>query len=162
MNITTEIAINDSRWQQYVDIINQDFFNNIIAKIITKYPSITEVSSLELSVLLTNDNEIRGLNKEFRQKDKPTNVLSFPEYDGKLYQQEGLDEELFLGDIAFGLEKIEQEAQESSLKFIDHFTHLSIHAILHLLGHDHLEDKEAESMEELEIEILKLYNINIT
>ncbi|MGC0371449.1 MAG: hypothetical protein DGJ47_000138 [Rickettsiaceae bacterium] len=159
MSITTEIAVNDSLWQQHENVINQDFFNKVIVHIITKYPHIQKKNSIELSVLLTNNEEIRALNKEFRNKNKPTNVLSFPEYEDKLYDLEDAEENIFLGDIAFALEKIEQEAEENSVNFIDHFTHLTIHAILHLLGHDHMNDHDAELMESLEIEILEQYNI---
>lgn len=98
----------------------------------------------EFSILLTNDPKIQQLNRDFRQTDKPTNVLSFPS-----------DTQGYLGDIAIAFETIEREAIEQNKQLTHHVTHMIIHGILHLLGHDHMNDQEAEEMESLEIKILE-------
>ena len=97
----------------------------------------------ELSIALSNDALIQDLNKQYRGKDKPTNVLSFPQ-----------DDDFSLGDIVLALETIQKEAEEQDKSFDDHFVHLVVHGTLHLLGHDHEEDDEAEEMEALEVKIL--------
>lgn len=96
----------------------------------------------EVSVLLTNDTEIQSLNQKWRQKDKPTDVLSFP--------SDPMDAP-FLGDIAVALGVTEADASARALSLPQHLSHLLIHGLLHLLGHDHKEDTEAAEMEALEI-----------
>lgn len=96
----------------------------------------------EISVVLTDDAEIQTLNKEWRGKDKPTNVLSFPQ-----------DEDLLLGDIILSLGTIENEARSQDKALADHTAHLIVHGLLHLLGYDHEDEGEAEEMESLEIAI---------
>ena len=104
--------------------------------------------AVEVSVLLTDDAHQQVLNREWRGIDKPTNVLSFPalEQDAPI---EGL-----LGDLSFARETVEREAAEMQLATRDHFVHLVVHGVLHLLGHDHQEEDEAVAMENLETEIL--------
>lgn len=95
-----------------------------------------------VAVVLANDRRLQGLNSQFRGKDRPTNVLSFPEPDEPF------------GGIALAFETIRREsvAQEKSL--INHSKHMILHGFLHLLGHDHHKPGEARLMEGLEIAIL--------
>lgn len=111
----------------------------------------------EISLVFADDAFIRELNKTYRGKDKPTNVLSFPQYEPKEIPEkiEGNLPFISLGDIVLAYETIEREAQEQEKSFEDHFLHLIVHGLLHLLGHDHEEDDEAEIMENLEIRILE-------
>lgn len=99
----------------------------------------------DIVVLLTDDDAVRELNGRFRDKDKPTNVLSFPAPENAFPH---------LGDIvlAFGVCATEAEAQGKTLA--DHLSHLVVHGVLHLLGRDHEDDVEAEEMEAEEREIL--------
>lgn len=99
----------------------------------------------EVSLLLTDDAEIQTLNKDWRGKDRPTDVLSFP--------SDPLDRP-FLGDIAvaYGVTAADALAGEKSLE--QHLSHLLIHGLLHLLGHDHKDDTEAAEMEALEVAAL--------
>jgi len=99
----------------------------------------------EVSVLLTDNAEIQALNRDWRSKDKPTDVLSFPASE--------LDRP-FLGDIAvsFGVTKANAESRQIELG--QHLSHLLVHGLLHLLGHDHKDDTEAAEMERLEIAAL--------
>lgn len=101
---------------------------------------------LDIVVLLADDAEMKSLNKEFRQKNAPTNVLSFPAPD-MMHPH--------LGDMALGFETCVREAAEQGKTLKDHLMHLSVHGALHLLGYDHIIDAEAEDMESLERNILK-------
>lgn len=105
----------------------------------------------ELGVTLTDDAHIAALNGEWRGKDRATNVLSFPLAE----LRPGDPLPAMLGDIVLGFETVSREAQEQGKPFIDHLTHLVVHGLLHLIGHDHMEDEEAETMEALERRILQ-------
>lgn len=99
-----------------------------------------------VAVLLTGDTEIRHLNRDFRAKDKPTNVLSFPAAEGP--------GEAVLGDIALAYETCAREALEEGKTLAAHLSHLVVHGVLHLLGFDHQTSDEAEEMESEEVAIL--------
>jgi probable rRNA maturation factor len=103
-----------------------------------------------LTVLLTDDAAIRRLNASWRGIDKPTNVLSFPAAP----QFEGADA-TSLGDIAIAYETTAREAHEERKPFGHHLSHLAVHGFLHLLGYDHESDEQAETMENLERDILQ-------
>jgi len=104
---------------------------------------------VEISLLLTDDAGIRALNRDWRAKDKPTNVLSFP-----APMVPGLPGLRPLGDIAVAYETVAREAEEERKTFEDHLTHLLVHGLLHLLGYDHELEAEAEIMEGLEVKAL--------
>ncbi|MAQ71147.1 MAG: rRNA maturation RNase YbeY [Alphaproteobacteria bacterium] len=108
----------------------------------------------ELSIVLANNKFVQNLNKEYRGKDQPTNVLSFPADDTNGYIIKGP-----LGDIVFAHETIMNESDTESKHFEAHLTHLLLHGLLHLLGYDHIEDHEAQEMERIEIEILQKIGI---
>ena len=118
------------------------------------------VDILEISVLFTDDSVIQDLNARFRNKDKATNVLSFPSFDInpddfsglKNYTEEG--ESLILGDMILAYETVVMEAKEQNKTLENHVKHLIVHSVLHLLGYDHIDDEDAKEMEEKEIEIL--------
>jgi probable rRNA maturation factor len=110
-----------------------------------------------LSVLLTDDSELRALNLEWRGKDAPTNVLSFPATvtaAGTTPRPEFPGTPLELGDIALAFETCAREATAQAKPLAAHVAHLVVHGVLHLLGYDHERDDEAEIMEALEIRIL--------
>jgi probable rRNA maturation factor len=100
----------------------------------------------ELSLLFTDDAHIRALNRDWRGKDKPTNVLSFPAFPIR----PGDAVPPMLGDIALAFETVTAEAALEEKPFDHHLTHLIVHGLLHLLGHDHEDEAEAEAMEALE------------
>ena len=101
-----------------------------------------------VSVLLGDDLQIAALNKEFRGKDGPTNVLSFPAAEG------GVQDKAFLGDIALAAETIAAEAEFHAKSFDNHAVHLIVHGFLHLLGYDHANESDAAKMEARESAIL--------
>jgi probable rRNA maturation factor len=113
-----------------VDVLRQDF------------------SNLEMSVVLSDDQVVRELNKTYRHKDKPTNVLSFPS-----------EETGELGDIILAFDTVKKEAENADIAFLHHTLHLIIHGFLHLLGYDHEQKEEAYHMENIEIQILKKLDI---
>lgn len=110
----------------------------------------------ELSLLFTDDVAMQAINGEWRAKDKPTNVLSFPAFPLK---PGGLPGPM-LGDIVLARETIEREAAEMERNFDHHLAHLVVHGYLHLFGYDHIEPGEAEVMEAAETRILATLGIS--
>jgi len=162
------ISIDEAHWQLHSETLHVRTQAILAATLLHVLPllevtSTSENSEVEVSFLFTGDAEVQVLNREYRGKDKPTNVLSFP--DTELTQEnlaEALtyNEPLVLGDIAFAEETIKTEATEQNKSFLDHATHLTIHGVLHLLGYDHIEEADAEEMEQLEVQILTKLNID--
>jgi probable rRNA maturation factor len=103
----------------------------------------------EIAVVLADDVLVQDLNNKYRGKNQPTNVLSFP---SSAFPTE-------LGDIILALETVEKEAREQHKTFRNHTIHLLVHGFLHLLGYDHIEEKDAKKMESKEIKILKKLGI---
>jgi probable rRNA maturation factor len=115
------------------------------------------ISGAEINVLLTDDATIRDLNKTHRGYDKPTNVLSFPSLEPEAisaYHHKQNDQAVILGDVVLAFETIQKESLAEHKPFEHHLVHLTVHGILHLLGFDHQQDKDAVVMESLEIKIL--------
>ena len=126
------------------------------------FPDLIESDrAVELSVTLTSDEHVRELNAKWRNKDKPTNVLSFPmadELDLGRANVSGM--ELLLGDIVLAHGVCEAEAAEKGVPLEQHATHLMVHGTLHLLGYDHHGDSEAEDMEAREVRALARLGIS--
>ena len=99
------------------------------------------------SILLADNKKLRALNRDFRGKDKATNVLSFPSQGD------------YRGDIAIAYGVTKKEAKTTGKTFADHATHLVVHGVLHLAGYDHERPKDAKAMEPLEVKILKRLGI---
>jgi probable rRNA maturation factor len=114
-----------------------------------------------VSLLFTSDTEVHELNREWRERDKPTNVLSFPMFDREdllALRPEGPPE--LLGDIALALETCTREAAEKAIPLDHHAAHLIVHGLLHLAGYDHeTGPADAAAMEALEIKALALLGI---
>jgi len=112
-----------------------------------------DVGEAELAVMLTDDAGIRTLNSNWRGIDKPTNVLSFPALQPSA--DSGPDDApRMLGDIAIAYQTTRKEADDEHKPFDHHLSHLAVHGFLHLIGYDHENDADAETMEALEREIL--------
>lgn len=120
-------------------------------------------SGYEIVLLACNDARIAALNADFRGKPAPTNVLSWPEWDLAAEEDGGLpapppdpqpEEPEPLGNIALAYETCKREAEEQGKRFDAHVAHLVTHSVLHLLGYDHIRDKDAALMENTEAEIL--------
>ncbi|MGK6316139.1 rRNA maturation RNase YbeY [Neorhizobium sp. DT-125] len=110
----------------------------------------------ELSLVFTDDASIQEINAEWRGKDKPTNVLSFPAFP---LEPGGMPGPM-LGDIVIARETVGREAVDLDKSFEDHLTHLLVHGFLHLFGYDHMETGEAERMEALETRILAVLGLS--
>ncbi len=108
----------------------------------------------ELTIRLVTSEESQQLNHQYREKDKPTNVLSFP-----FEVPEGIELDL-LGDLVVCSEVVESEAKNQNKSINDHWAHMIVHGCLHLLGYDHISDQEAVEMENLEIDILAKLGID--
>jgi probable rRNA maturation factor len=108
----------------------------------------------EVSILLTDDKAIRALNRDWRDIDKPTNVLSFPAV--KMKADAGAK---FLGDIVIAYETLKRECDDEDRIFLHHLAHLAVHGFLHLIGYDHQTDKDADAMEGLESKIMTRMNL---
>ncbi|MFZ8200756.1 rRNA maturation RNase YbeY [Alteromonas portus] len=106
------------------------------------------LSEQEVTIRFTDEAESQSLNHEYRGKDKPTNVLSFP-----FEAPPGIEINL-LGDLVICAPVISREADEQRKKVGDHYAHMTVHGLLHLMGYDHIVDAEAEEMESKEIDIL--------
>ena len=102
------------------------------------------------SLQIVGSDEMQSLNKDYRAKDKPTNVLSFPM---ELPEEVGIN---ILGDLALCDAVIESEAKQQGKSAEAHWAHMVVHGMLHLQGYDHIEDDEAEAMEAKEIEVMEI------
>ena len=118
---------------------------------------------IEVSVRLTSDEEVHALNRDYRHKDKPTNVLSFPMVQPDLLASVAMnsdDGEVLLGDIVLAHGVCATEAAERGVTVEAHAQHLIVHGMLHLLGHDHMNDAEAEAMEAIERDAMRALGLH--
>jgi probable rRNA maturation factor len=121
-------------------------------------PEILGNAPAEMSLVLADDALVQALNRDYRDKDKPTNVLSFAllddldDTDDALARDEGMP--ILIGDVILAFETVQREAREQGKSIKDHLAHLVIHGVLHLLGYDHQSDPDADRMERLETSIL--------
>jgi probable rRNA maturation factor len=135
--MSIETIVEDERWRARMPDV-EALAVKCYASAAAKEPRVAG----EAAVLLTDDAALRALNRQFRGKDAPTNVLSFEAGAGGL------------GDVALAFETCAREAQAQGVTMHDHAAHLIVHGLLHLAGHDHEDEKDAEIMERLEIVIL--------
>ncbi len=164
--ISLDVELKSKKW------LEQKNIENFVKKTCLKIIPLTDLQKilnkkiqLELFISLVSDAQMKKINFKFRSKNKPTNVLSFPFYDENLIRKDGLlkafskEKIIFLGDIILSYETIKKESLAQKKKINDHLTHLILHAILHLIGFDHEEEKMAKIMESLEIKILNQLGI---
>lgn len=117
----------------------------------------SEDGPAELSVVLADDELVQTLNRDYRGKDKPTNVLSFALTEADEPDVEGAP--TLLGDVVLAWETLVRESKEQGKPLSNHLCHLVVHGVLHLLGYDHEVDAEAEEMERLEVEVLATLDV---
>lgn len=135
-----DISIQADEWKKALPAL-RDLTRRAVRSSLKHFEIETES---EISIVFADDAFIRDLNKRYRNKDKPTNVLSFPQDGGTS-----------LGDVVLAFETIKKESREQNKKLKDHAAHMLVHGTLHLMGMDHENDGEAEEMESLEILVLK-------
>jgi probable rRNA maturation factor len=138
--VQTDIAVMSDLWDALPDA--EPLVRRAV-RAAAAHPEVKPPADAELSVALADDAEVQRLNREYRAKDKPTNVLSFPAPHGPI-----------LGDVIIAYETLVREAGEEGIAVGDHLTHLTVHGLLHLLGYDHETEADAVKMERLETEIL--------
>lgn len=141
-----EVTVEAPAWRTAVTD-PEAFCRRVVAEVLAR-----EVAAVEVSVLLTDDAQVRALNRDWRGKDSPTNVLAFPAESA--VPPPGSRLPLLLGDVVVALETTRREAQAAGRPLADHLSHLLVHGTLHLLGYDHEEDAAAEAMEAREVELL--------
>lgn len=149
MSLAIEIAVECAEWGR------PDLLDALVAESVRTVLDETGErlrEGAEVSFLFGDDARVRELNRQFRGKDQPTNVLSFP-------GPEPLESALFLGDIALAFETIAREAREQGKTLQDHSRHMIVHGFLHLLGYDHEDDAEADEMEAWEVRILRALGV---
>lgn len=136
----------DQRWQHYLH--DNEMLVGIARKVLESV-GILE-GNFEVNILFTNDAEVQLINKKWRNKNAPTNVLSFPFAS----QQELYTGVRILGDLVFSYDRVLHESLSQNKLFIQHFSHLFVHGLLHLIGYIHTNEEEAHVMESAEIGIL--------
>lgn len=144
-----DILVEDLRWTESVDLIDALAARAVHATLAALNAQSRDYTGFnEVSLALVSDEKIQSLNAQYRHKDQPTNVLSFPgaEIDGFTP---------LLGDIVLAYETVVRESSERSIKLDDHIVHLIVHGFLHLLGYDHESEAEAQTMESIEIKTLE-------
>jgi probable rRNA maturation factor len=140
VSFSLELEIADARWRKSRGLVAR---LKTAAELALKRGGAPRKAAL--TILLTGDAQLRSLNRHFRGRNEPTNVLSFP-------AQKNVDG--YLGDVALAYGVTEKEARAAGRRFADHATHLVIHGVLHLLGFDHVTPGKAREMEPLETRIL--------
>lgn len=152
MTVRYDVAINADGWQ------SEHSLRMLVDRVLEATLHVLEFDDVdsELSLVFTDDANIRTINSKWRHIDKATNVLSFPAFPIQPGQQPGP----ILGDIVIARETVQREAQEENKSFDDHLSHLIVHGLLHLTGYDHQNDEEAKQMESLERKILASLGIS--
>jgi len=128
--------------------------NNKLNKVVSTILDQEKMSDCVINLRLLNDKEMKKLNMQFREKDKTTNVLSFPNDDISVKQTKNI------GDIAISVEYVKAEAKKEGKTFDDHIIHMLAHGVYHILGYDHENNENAVIMENKEIQTLKKINIS--
>ncbi len=147
------LEIEDPRWRAAIDDL-PGLLEGAIGLALADLPDDRPV---EVGVRLVDDDAIRGLNREWRDRDKPTNVLSFPLGDPAPVDDP--DFPWLIGDIVMSYDTVAAESGRDGKPFAHHVAHLAIHAALHLIGHDHEAEDEAERMEAAEVALLACLGI---
>ena len=149
--ISIDVVSENNLWSKKIK--NKDvFFNTLVKLFPKKYRFIRK--KINLSILLSDNKNIKKLNKRFRNKNKPTDVLSFP-FEKKL----NLKKNTYLGDIVISYEFMNKPKSLSNLDFKNKVTKIFIHGYLHLLGHDHIKLKDFKKMNQEEEKIYKSVKI---
>jgi probable rRNA maturation factor len=155
--MTLDIAIDsDAEWDSSNDWAKLARSAAVAAIAESAFPQLgTGKRNVELSVRLTSDAEVHALNSEWRGKDKPTNVLSFPMAGPEeLHASGDVGPELMLGDVILARGVCAAEAADKGIPLESHAAHLMVHGTLHLLGYDHMDDDSAADMEAREVRAL--------
>lgn len=161
MNNTLNVNISDPTWEELISGIeekSQKIFDEVLSQL--KPDFLEGKKEVFANLQLGNDEEVHQLNLEFREIDKATNILTFANIDDDDFENYiEKSAEIELGDMIISSQTMLKESKEQEISLINHYTHILIHGILHLLGYDHIIPEDATEMESLEIELLKSFNI---
>ena len=150
--------ITDTPDQRWGECLNHEKIKGYIHECLAQsHVSTNSKNPIEVSITYTNDAALKELNADFRGKDKPTNVLSFPQFESP--NEWPTSGTVMIGDLVFSFDTIIKEAREQKKTFDAHFIHLLVHGTLHLLGYDHEEDDDADVMQALEVDILAKFGL---
>lgn len=152
-SLVLELVLEDERWGD--EAVLQRRLDEIAPKI-AAHPAARIIDRMIATVVLADDAVVRDLNARFRHQDKATNVLSFPA--GETVGGDA-DEPVLLGDVILAYETVEREAETDGVTRDHHLAHLVVHGVLHLVGHDHIDEGEATVMEAVETTILATLGI---
>jgi len=141
-----DVLVDSDRWGEPAKA------GSTVRRAVAQAAAFASTTGSELAIVLTDDSAVRQLNRLWRGIDAATNVLSFP-------SKRAADEPLHLGDIVLAYETIAREAGAEGKPFAHHLAHLAVHGFLHLIGYDHANDSDAETMEQTERKILRCLNI---
>jgi probable rRNA maturation factor len=139
-----EVIVRSPRWR------NRRKAESVVKSAVLAAAGAVSTSKAELAIVLSDDSAIRALNRQWRGKDAPTNVLSFP----AATPGNGRKASPYIGDIIIAYQTTAREAAAEGKPFDHHLAHLAVHGFLHLLGYDHDNDRDANRMERLERRIL--------
>lgn len=153
-----DIALDDPAWRGALPGVEDLCRDVVIAALRAAAP---DLASTEISLVLTDDPAVAELNREYRSREGPTNVLSFPAWDWGAGERPAApgDAPTLLGDIVIAFGVARDEAHRDGKSLADHLRHLVAHGVLHLLGYDHETDEEAQRMESLEADILREFGV---
>jgi probable rRNA maturation factor len=140
-----DVMVQSPRWKK------QPRASAIVRKAIQAAAKATSTPRAELAIVLTDESAIQALNRDWRGFDKPTNVLSFPAPKRRAGRAH---DDRSLGDVIIAFQTVAREAGDEGKPFKYHLSHLAVHGFLHLLGYDHETDRDARTMERLEVKIL--------
>ena len=157
-DLTVNIDIEDPRWQDAIENIASAILqvkDEVCKRIGNEVDFLDDYHEFSVNLCLSNDAAVQQLNREFRGKDKPTNVLSFAAIDDEEFDDIlQAEKNVGLGDIIIAYETMQKEAPEQGVSLHDHFCHLWAHGLLHILGYDHITEEEALEMEQRETDVL--------
>jgi probable rRNA maturation factor len=151
-SVQLEVTVRSALWNRHRTA------QSVVKKAVVAAAKATSTPPAELAIVLTNDSTIQALNRDWRGKNAPTNVLSFPAAHGRPARSQGRGKSRnpspYIGDIVIAYQTTAREAVADGKPFDHHLAHLAVHGFLHLLGYDHENDRDAEKMESLERRIL--------
>ena len=145
--IKVSFNVDEPFWVKEMPLFKKNIFKAVKETLNTTHKS--KKNNLEVSFLLTSNSNIRLLNKNYRNKDKPTNVLAFP------MNQNIIGENYIVGDVVISLQNILSESKKLKIQKYKYLSQITIHGVLHLLGFDHKSNKQHEEMNKIEQKVLQ-------
>lgn len=161
ISLTLHLDIAHAKWKRAFSKMEDKIERAAGAAFVdAKKPRAFNGRNFEMNILLTDDKMIKALNHDYRGMNKPTNVLSFPQFDLRRLRADAFAHHpspspIPLGDIVLAWETLNRECKEQKKTLENHAVHLVVHGTLHLLGYDHMKAKDAKTMEKLECDILE-------